>query len=199
MPMLHFDLDELFEDLIPEEKSKKQNSTDTTHKDKFGRNGREVPQAQKPQGFATLPNNSTNSTNSTKCVEKHTLEDHLDDLTEEEEALIDSLLSWVSTCLPGEEWTMPLDWLPDSDELRVAAEEEVRKRNPALRIWRTGKDKLVCKVWLGAEPPPYRKQPSKNRLRSSNTQRIQTMWNPEHGWCRWDSESEDYLPDPTLN
>jgi hypothetical protein len=199
MPMLHFDLDELFEDLIPEEKSKKQNSTDTTHKDKFSRNGREVPQAQKTRGFATLPNNSTESTHSTKLVEKHTLEDHLSDLTEEEEALIDSLLSWVSTCLPGEEWTMPLDWLPDSDELRVAAEEEVRKRNPALRIWRTGKDKLVCKVWLGAEPPPYRRPPSKNRLRSSNTKRIQTMWSEEHGWCSWDSESEDYLPNPTLN
>lgn len=199
MPMLHFDLDELFEDLIPEEKSKKQNSTDTTHKDKFSRNGREVPQAQKTQGLATLPNNSTESTHSTKLVEKHTLEDHLSDLTEEEEALIDSLLSWVSTCLPGEEWTMPLDWLPDSDELRMAAEEEVRKRNPALRIWRTGKDKLVCKVWLGAEPPPYRRPPSKNRLRSSNTKRIQTMWSEEHGWCSWDSESEDYLPNPTLN
>ena len=199
MPMLHFDLDELFEDLIPEEKSKKQNSTDTTHKDKFSRNGREVPQAQKTRGFATLPNNSTESTHSTKLVENSILEDHLSDLTEEEEALIDSLLSWVSTCLPGEEWTMPLDWLPDSDELRVAAEEEVRKRNPTLRIWRTGKDKLVCKVWLGAEPPPYRKQPSKNRLRSSNTQRIQTMWNPEHGWCRWDSTKQDYIPDPELN
>ena len=175
MPMLHFDLDELFEDLIPEEKSKKQNSTDTTHKEKNGGIGGEVPQAQKPQGFATPPNNSTESTQSTTLVEKHTLEEHLSDLTEQEEALIDSLLSWVSTCLPGEEWTMPLDWLPDSDELRVAAEEEVRKRNPALRIWRTGKDKLVCKVWLGAEPPPYRRPPSKNRLRSSNTQRIQTM------------------------
>lgn len=199
MPMLHFDLDELFEDLIPEEKSKKQNSTDTTHKDKFSRNSREVPQAQKTQGVATLPNNSTESTNSTKLVEKHTLEDHLSDLTEEEEALIDSLLSWVSTCLPGEEWTMPLDWLPDSDELRMAAEEEVRKRNPALRIWRTGKDKLVCKVWLGAEPPPYRRPPSKNRLRSSNTKRIQTMWSEEHGWCSWDSTKQDYIPDPTLN
>ena len=156
MPMIHFDLDELFEDLIPEEKSKKQNSTETKHINKFGRVSREVPQAQQPQGFATLPNNSTNSTNSTKCVEKHTLEDHLDDLTEEEEALIDSLLSWVSTCLPGEEWTMPLDWLPDSDKLRMAAEEIVRQRNPALRIWRTGKDKLVCKVWVGPEPPHYR-------------------------------------------
>ena len=199
MPMLHFDLDELFEDLIPEEKSKKQNSTDTEHKDKFSRNGREVPQAQQPQGFATLPNNSTESTNSTKLVENSILEEHLSDLTEQEEALIDSLLSWVDTCLPGEEWTMPLDWLPDSDELRMAAEEEVRKRNLVLRIWRTGKDKLVCKVWVGAEPPPYRKPPPKNRLRRSNTKRIQTMWSGEHGWCAWDSESEDYLPDPTLN
>ena len=199
MPMLHFDLDELFEDLIPEEKSQKQNSTDTTHKEKNGGIGGEVPQAQKTRGFATPPNNSTESTQSTKLVEKHTLEEHLSDLTEQEEALIDSLFSWVSTCLPGEEWTMPLDWLPDSDELRVAAEEEVRKRNPALRIWRTGKDKLVCKVWVGAEPPPYRKPPPKNRLRSSDTKRIQTMWSKEHGWCAWDSESEDYLPDPTLN
>jgi hypothetical protein len=153
-----------------------------------------------PQSGAT--SNSAYIANSAYSISDQNptiLEGHLDDLTEEEEALIDSLLSWVSTCLPGEEWTMPLDWLPDSDELRVAAEEEVRKRNPALRIWRTGKDKLVCKVWLGAEPPPYRKQPSKNRLRSSNTQRIQTMWNPEHGWCRWDSSQQDYLPDPTLN
>ena len=199
MPMLHFDLDELFEDLLPEEKSKKQNSTDTEHKDKFSRNGREVPQAQQPQGFATLPNNSTESTNSTKLVENSILEEHLSDLTEQEEALIDSLLSWVDTCLPGEEWTMPLDWLPDSDELRMAAEEEVRKRNPALRIWRTGKDKLVCKVWVGAEPPPYRRPPSKNRLRSSNTKRIQTMWSEEHGWCSWNELEQDYIPDPTLN
>ena len=157
-----------------------------------------TPQSEATSNSAYIANSAYSISNQNPTI----LEDHLDDLTEEEEALIDSLLSWVSTCLPGEEWTIPQDWLEslgDSDELRVTAEEEVRKRNPALRIWRTGKDKLVCKVWLGAEPPPYRKQPSKNRLRSSNTQRIQTMWNPEHGWCRWDSESEDYLPDPTLN
>ncbi len=71
MPMLHFDLDELFENLISEEKSKKQNSTDTKHIDKFGRVSREVPQAQQPQGFATLPNNSTDATVSTNLdVEK---------------------------------------------------------------------------------------------------------------------------------
>ena len=174
MPMLHFDLDELFEDLISEEKSKKQNSTDTTHKEKNGGIGGEVPQAQKTRGFATPPNNSTESTDSTKLVEKHTLEEHLDDLTEEEEALIDSLLSWVSTCLPGEEWTIPQDWLADlgdSDELRVTAEEKVRKRNPTLRIWRTGEDKLVCKVWIGDELPPYRKPPKKSRFGKSSTRR----------------------------
>ena len=162
----------------------------------------QIEQNTQNEGSKPKKSNSAYIANSAYSISNQNptiLEEHLDDLTEEEEALIDSLLSWVSTCLPGEEWTMPLDWLPDSDELRVAAEEEVRKRNPALRIWRTGKDKLVCKVWLGAEPPPYRKQPSKNRLRSSNTQRIQTMWNPEHGWCRWDSSQQDYLPDPTLN
>ena len=130
-----------------------------------------TPQSEAPSNSAYIANSAYSISNQNPTI----LEEHLSDLTEEEEALIDSLLSWVSTCLPGEEWTMPLDWLPDSDELRVAAEEEVRKRNPALRIWRTGKDKLVCKVWLGAEPPPYRRPPSKNRLRSSNTQRIQTM------------------------
>ena len=110
-----------------------------------------------PQSEAT--SNSAYIANSAYSISKQNptiLEEHLSDLTEEEEALIDSLLSWVSTCLPGEEWTMPLDWLPDSDELRMAAEEIVRKRNPALRIWRTGKDNLVCKVWVGPEPPHYR-------------------------------------------
>ena len=175
MPMLHFDLDELFEDLIPEEKSKKQNSTDTTHKEKNGGIGGEVPQAQKPQSFATPPNNSTESTNSTTLVEKHTLEEHLSDLTEEEEALIDSLLSWVDTCLPGEEWTMPLDWLPDSDELRMVAEEIMRKRNPALRIWRTGKDKLVCKVWVGAEPPLTINGKTSSYFRYYHGKRIDTV------------------------
>ena len=197
MPMLHFDLDELLEDLISEEKSKNQNSTDTTHKEKNGGIGGEVPQAQQPQGFATPPNNSTESTNSTTLVEKHTLEEHLSDLTEEEEALIDSLLSWVSTCLPGEEWTMPLDWLPDSDELRMAAEEEVRKRNPALRIWRTGKDKLVCKAWFGPEPEPpqTRNRNTSSYFRNHHGKRIDTMWSEAEGWCRWDTLKHGYVPD----
>ena len=29
--------------------------------------------------------------------------------------------------------------------------------------------------------------------------RIQTMWSPEYGWCRWDPHLEDYIPDPRLN
>jgi len=111
-----------------------------------------TPQSEATSNSAYIANSAYSISNQNPTI----LEDHLDDLTEEEEALIDSLLSWVSTCLPGEEWTMPLDWLPDSDELRMAAEEIVRQRNPALRIWRTGKDKLVCKVWVGPEPPHYR-------------------------------------------
>ena len=82
MPMLRFDLDELFENLISEEKSKKQNSTDTEHIDKFGRVSREVPQAQQPQGFATLPNNSTVSTVSTKKVDTIALDNYSHDLAE---------------------------------------------------------------------------------------------------------------------
>ena len=82
MPMLRFDLDELFENLISEEKSKKQNSTDTEHIDKFGRVSREVPQAQQPQGFVTLPNNSTDSTVSTKKVDTIALDNYSHDLAE---------------------------------------------------------------------------------------------------------------------
>ena len=114
----------------------------------------QIEQNTQNEGSKPKKSNSAYIANSAYSISNQNptiLEDHLSDLTEEEEALIDSLLSWVSTCLPGEEWTMPLDWLPDSDELRMAAEEEVRKRNPALRIWRTGKNKLVCKDWLGPE------------------------------------------------
>ena len=65
---------------------------------------------------------------------------------EEDEQLIQSVIDWVGQCEPGEEWQMPQDWLPDSDELREAADSCVRQRQPNLRIWRTGKDRLVCKV-----------------------------------------------------
>ena len=36
---------------------------------------------------------------------------------EEDEYLIQSVIDWVGQCEPGEEWQMPQDWLPDSDEL----------------------------------------------------------------------------------
>ena len=185
MPMLHFDLDELFEDLLPEEKSKNQNSTDTEHKDKFSRVSREVPQAQQTQGITNLPNKSTDSTDSTKLVASPNLHDHFSDLTEEEEALVESLLKWVNLCQPGEEWKMPLDWLQDSDELREAADEKVRDRNPTLRIWRTGKDKLVCKVFFGPDPPLYRKCRNTNaRFRKWNPKRAKTVGGSDEGWMK---------------
>jgi len=186
MPMLHFDLDELFKDLIPEEKSKRQNSTDKGHKDKFGRVSREVPQAQQPQGFATLLNNSTGSTDSTEVVEtRH---------TPAEEALIQSYINWLTHCQPGDEWEMPNAWLPDSDELRHAADERVRLRNSKLRIWRTGKTHLVCKVWFGPEPPPYKKYSQEtHRFRRNDQERIRTMWSPEEGWMEWNPSKDDYV------
>ena len=186
MPMLHFDLDELFKDLIPEEKSKRQNSTDKGHKDKFGRVSREVPQAQQPQGFATLLNNSTGSTDSTEVVEtRH---------TQAEEALIQSYINWLTHCQPGDEWEMPNAWLPDSDELRHAADERVRLRNSKLRIWRTGKTHLVCKVWFGPEPPPYKKYSQEtHRFRRNDQERIRTMWSPEEGWMEWNPSKDDYV------
>ena len=186
MPMLHFDLDELFKDLIPEEKSKRQNSTDKGHKDKFGRVSREVPQAQQPQGFATLLNNSTGSTDSTEVVEtRH---------TPAEEALIQSYINWLTHCQPGDEWEMPNAWLPDSDELRHAADERVRLRNSKLRIWRTGKTHFVCKVWFGPEPPPYKKYSQEtHRFRRNDQERIRTMWSPEEGWMEWNPSKDDYV------
>ena len=149
---------------------------------------------------STPQSNSAYIANSAYSISKQNppiLERHLSDLTEEQESIVQSLMRWVGSCQPGDEWQMPLDWLSDSDELRVATDEEVRKRNPALRIWRTGKDKLVCKVWVGAEPSPYRKPPERRKF--SGTKRIQTMWSEEHGWCRWDKKLQDYGPDSTLN
>ena len=89
MPMIHFDLDELFADLIPEEKSKKQKFTDTEHIDQFGRVSREVPQAQQPQEFATLPNNSTDSTVSTKKADTIALDNHPHGLGEKRASPLD--------------------------------------------------------------------------------------------------------------
>ena len=64
--------------------------------------------------------------------------------TPEEEMQIQSFLDWVNTCQPGQEWRMPLDCLTEAKELREAAAEAVMRRNPQWRIWRTGKDKLIC-------------------------------------------------------
>jgi len=83
--------------------------------------------------------------------------------------------------------------------LRDAADLEVRKRNPKFRVWRSGENHLACKIFFGKEPPPYRRPPSSNRFRKSSTNRIETMWNPEDGWCRWDSTKQDYVPDSELN
>jgi len=119
--------------------------------------------------------------------------------TIEEEELIPSYLDFVTQCLPGDEWQIPTGWLTETDSLRDAADLEVRKRNSKFRVWRSGENHLACKIFFGREPPPYRRPFSSKRFRKSSTNRIETMWNPEHGWCRWDSTKQDYIPDPELN
>ena len=121
--------------------------------------------------------------------------------SEEAAELIQSVIDWVDRCLPGDEWQMQQDLLSESDELRQAADEEIRKRNPNLRVWRTGEDKLACKVWFGPEPPSYRPpRKSTPRFRGADLKRIQTMWSEEYqSWCRWDATLEDYVVDPELN
>ena len=111
------------------------------------------------------------------------------------------MIHWVDYCEPGEEWQMPQDWLQDSDELREAADSCVRQRQPNLRIWRTGKDRLVCKVWFGAESSPYRlPQKTTRRFRGTDSKRIQTMWSEDkQSWCRWDAVIGDYVAAPELN
>jgi hypothetical protein len=113
---------------------------------------------------------------------------------EEGNALIQSILDWVDKCVPSDEWQMPHEWLAESDELRQVADKRVRQRNPNLRIWRTGRDKLICKAWLGPEPPPNKTYNGKSRFRRLNSKRIETMWSETHGWCRWDTLKHDYVP-----
>jgi len=39
----------------------------------------------------------------------------------------------------------------------------------------------------------------KKTKRKFSGKRIQTMFNPEVGWCRWNEEADDYIYDPNLN
>lgn len=50
---------------------------------------------------------------------------------------------------------------------------------------------------LGAQISRDHQGKKKKKKFSGN--RIQTMFHPESGWCRWDEDSEDYIYDPNLN
>jgi hypothetical protein len=131
----------------------------------------------------------------TKAVPERTNNYDPSQHTEEEQELIQSAVNWVNKCFPSDEWQMPYEWLAESDELRQVADERVRQRNAHLRIWRTGKNRLVCKAWLGPEPPPNKTYNGKSRLRRYKSNRIETMWSEAQGWCRWDTLKQDYVPD----
>jgi len=116
------------------------------------------------------------------------------------DCIFSAVAAWIQQCAPSQTLTIPAEHLEQIDELKSLANDQIRVRNPELRIWREEKDKLACKAFFGPELRPIRKlKNNSNRFRSSKTKRIETMWNPEDGWCRWDSTKQDYVPDPSLN
>ena len=174
-------------------------TTQFTHNTHNSRNGSsEINSADSADSALRTPDKGRSTTRialTTESAEPASI------FSEEAEELIQSVIDWVDHCVPGDEWQMPQDWLPDSDELRQAADYCVRQRHPNLRIWRTGKDRLVCKVWFGAEPPPNRlQQKTTSRFRGVDSKRIQTMWSKDNqSWCRWDAVTGDYVVAPELN
>ena len=174
-------------------------TTQFTHNTHNSRNGSsEINSADSADSALRTPDKGRSTTRialTTESAEPASI------FSEEAEELIQSVIDWVDHCVPGDEWQMPHDWLPDSDELRQAADSCVRQRHPNLRIWRTGKDRLICKVWFGAEQPPLKPpQKTTSRFRGTDTKRIQTMWSGDNqSWCRWDADLGDYVVAPELN
>ena len=109
--------------------------------------------------------------------------------------------AWVTSCQPAQTLTIPPEHIDQITELQTLANERIRWRHPTLRVWREGEDELCCKVFFG---PESRSLPAKTadppRRFQGRGRRIETMWSKEYqSWCRWDSESQDYVVDPELN
>lgn len=116
------------------------------------------------------------------------------------DCIFSAVAAWIPQCAPSQTLTIPAEHLEQIDELQSLANDRIRFRNPELRVWREDKDKLACKAFFGPEAEPYYKPKSNSsRFRNNASKRIKTMWNPEDGWCRWDSTKQDYVPDPSLN
>ena len=109
--------------------------------------------------------------------------------------------AWVTSCQPAQTLIIPPEHIDQITELQTLANERIRWRHPTLRVWREGEDELCCKVFFG---PESRSQPAKTadppRRFQGRGRRIETMWSEEYqSWCRWNSESQDYVVDPELN
>ena len=109
--------------------------------------------------------------------------------------------AWVTSCQPAQTLIIPPEHIDQITELQTLANERIRWRHPTLRVWREGEDELCCKVFWG---PESRSLPAKTadppRRFQGRGRRIETMWSEEYqSWCRWDSESQDYVVDPELN
>ena len=109
--------------------------------------------------------------------------------------------AWVTFCQPAQTLTFSPEHTDQITELQTLANERIRWRHPTLRVWREGEDELYCKVFFG---PESRSLPAKTadppRRFQGRGRRIETMWSEEYqNWCRWNSESQDYVVDPELN
>jgi len=70
---------------------------------------------------------------------------------------VQALLTWTSRCRGGETWRIPLNLLPEVENLRAIANKSFRQRNPRLYALREFEDQLCCKVWvLGDSWPNHR-------------------------------------------
>ena len=109
--MLQFDLDELFENLIPPEKLQKLKSSSVVHQIKLGGVGGEPKQTQKTSGIQTPP--LTPPCPPSPPVESNKLHDEsLSELSTEDKELVLSIQNWVTQCQPGEAQQPSLSHLP---------------------------------------------------------------------------------------
>jgi len=105
------------------------------------------------------------------------------------------LVRWAESCQVGAEWLIPEGWCKKAKGLQRRADNVARYTSRDRRI-RLVEDYLRCVAWTDEEQPA----PSqRSRRRNKETQRIQTMWSKESGWCSWDERNQEYFPNPLLN
>ena len=64
--------------------------------------------------------------------------------------IVDQLTEWVDTAQPGDGFELPEEeeWEQLAPQIKRFADDRIRRRHPALRIWREGVLGLRCKLWV---------------------------------------------------